>query len=137
MAPLVSIAGRDRYQDGEGSLQGGVCSCSCRWRTRSVAASIRATLLRYLGELQRVPGRRARPIHQLGAHRRQLGASDHDLRSDYSVGTFVFGADGRLVEERAIRYNDARGKSEAWINTNDVDREFRGIRVPATGEARW
>ena len=51
--------------------------------------------------------------------------------------TFRFGADGRLLEERAIRYNDARGRNESWANRNDADREFGGIRVPAVGEARW
>jgi hypothetical protein len=51
--------------------------------------------------------------------------------------TFVFDADGRLIEERAIRYNDARGQNEAWLNRNDLDREFRGIRGSAAGEARW
>jgi hypothetical protein len=51
--------------------------------------------------------------------------------------TFIFDADGRLIEERAIRYNDARGQNEAWIDRSDVDREFRGIRGPAAGEARW
>ena len=51
--------------------------------------------------------------------------------------TFRFGADGRLLEERAIRYNDARGRNEAWVSRNDADAEFGGIRVPAVGEARW
>ena len=51
--------------------------------------------------------------------------------------TFRFSVEGRLVEARAIRYNDARGGNESWVNRNDADREFAGIRVPAAGEARW
>ena len=51
--------------------------------------------------------------------------------------TFRFGADGRLLEAWAIRYNDARGRNELWVNRKDADREFAGIRVPAAGEARW
>jgi hypothetical protein len=50
--------------------------------------------------------------------------------------TFLFGADGRLLESRAHRYNDARGRTESWVNRNDADRDFGGIRVPALGEAR-
>jgi hypothetical protein len=51
--------------------------------------------------------------------------------------TFTFGSDGRLIEERAARYNDARGRDEIWVNRNDSDRDFDGVRVPAAGEARW
>jgi hypothetical protein len=36
-----------------------------------------------------------------------------------------------------MRYNDSRGRNERWINCNDGDQEFGGIRVPVTGEARW
>ena len=51
--------------------------------------------------------------------------------------TFHFGADGRLLEERAIRYNDAWGRNESWVNRNDADAAFGGLRVPAVGEACW
>jgi hypothetical protein len=51
--------------------------------------------------------------------------------------TFRFDADGRLVGASATRYNDARGRNELWMNRNDSDQVFSGIRVPATGEARW
>jgi hypothetical protein len=51
--------------------------------------------------------------------------------------TFHFGAEGRLLEERAIRYNDARDGNEAWVNRNDADAGFGGLRVPVVGEARW
>jgi hypothetical protein len=51
--------------------------------------------------------------------------------------TFVFDTDGRLLEELATRYNDARGQNERWVNRNDSDQVFGGIRVPALGEARW
>jgi hypothetical protein len=46
-------------------------------------------------------------------------------------------ATGRLLEERAIRYNEARGRNERWVNRNDSDQVFGGSRVPAVGEARW
>jgi hypothetical protein len=44
---------------------------------------------------------------------------------------FTFSTDGRLLEESVIRYNDARGRNETWVNRNDSDRELGGIRVPA------
>ena len=50
--------------------------------------------------------------------------------------TFRFATEGRLLEERAIRYNDARGRNESRVNRNDSDGEFGGLRVPVVGEAR-
>jgi hypothetical protein len=64
----------------------------------------------------------------------------YDYTCSYTLAmsmTFFFGDDGRLLEARAIRYNDARGRNERWVNRNDSDLEFGGIRVPAVGEARW
>jgi hypothetical protein len=40
-------------------------------------------------------------------------------------------ATGRLLEERAIRYNEARGRNERWVSRNDSDQVFGGSRVPA------
>jgi hypothetical protein len=44
---------------------------------------------------------------------------------------------GCRLKERAIRYNDARGRNELWVNRNDSGQVFDRIRVPAVGEARW
>jgi len=48
--------------------------------------------------------------------------------------TFTFDPNARLLEETAIRYNDARGADETWVNRNDSDREFGSVQVPASGD---
>jgi hypothetical protein len=94
-------------------------------------------LLRYLGELQWFPAA------ALADYLTWEGLGADSARATIRYGgitasmTFFFGDDGRLLEARAIRYNDARGRNERWVNRNDSDLEFGGIRVPAVGEARW
>ena len=94
-------------------------------------------LLRYLGELQWFPA------GALADYISWEPLESDSARATISYGgitasmTYLFDPAGRLLEARADRYNDARGRNESWVNTNDADREFGGVRVPAVGEARW
>jgi hypothetical protein len=94
-------------------------------------------LLRFLGEVQWFP---AAALTDYVAWE----AIDPDsARATMTYGgiaasmTFRFDGNGRLIEETAVRYNDGRGRNESWVNRNDADQEFGGIRVPVSGEARW
>jgi hypothetical protein len=136
LAPLVSIVGRDQYRHGQASLQMRVLSL-VPVADKTGGGLNQGDLLRYLGELQWFPagaladhitweplqGDAARAIMRYGGITASM--------------TFVFGAEGRLLEERAVRYNNARGRNESWVNRNHADAEFGGLRVPAVGEARW
>jgi hypothetical protein len=136
MAPLVSVIGRDQYRNGEASMQMRVLSL-VPVANKAGGGLNQGDLLRYLGELQWFPaGALADYVtwEPLEADSAQATISYGGITASM---TFRFGADGRLLEERAIRYNDARGRNESWVNRNDSDREFGGIRVPAVGEARW
>lgn len=94
-------------------------------------------LLRFLGELQWFPAA------ALEDYVVWEPIDSHSARATMNYGgiaasmTFRFDADGRLIESTAVRYNDSRGRNELWINRNESDRQFGGIRVPAAGEARW
>jgi hypothetical protein len=137
MAPLVSVVGRDQYRDGEASMQMRVLSLVPVANKAGGGGLNQGDLLRYLGELQWFPaGALADYVtwEPLEADSARAVISDGGITASM---TFRFGADGRLLEERAIRYNDARGRNESWANRNDADREVGGIRVPAVGEARW
>jgi hypothetical protein len=136
MAPLVSVRGRDQYRSGKASMQMRVLSL-IPVADKAGGSLNQGDLLRYLGELQWFPAA------ALADYLTWEPLEADSARATISWGgitasmTFCFGAEGRLLEERAIRYNDARGRNEAWVNRNDVDRAFGGIRVPAVGEARW
>jgi hypothetical protein len=136
MAPLVSVAGRDQYRDGEASMQMRVLSL-IPVANKTGGGLNQGDLLRYLGELQWFPAAALADYltwEPLEADSARVTISHGGITASM---TLRFGADGRLLEERAIRYNDARGRNESWVNSNDVDGEFGGIRVPAVGEARW
>jgi hypothetical protein len=136
MAPLISIAGRDQYRAGVASMQMRVLSLF-PVANKTGGGLDQGDLLRYLGELQWFPaGALADRVswEPLGTDSAQATMSFGGITAWM---TFLFDADGRLVEARANRYNDARGRNEAWVNRNDSDSEFGGIRVPAVGEARW
>src|SRR6266508_3390210 len=114
MAPLVSVVGRDRYRDGEGSLQMRVLSL-VPVANKTGGGLNQGDLLRYLGELQWFPaGALADYImwEEIDAHSARATMSYGGIAASM---TFVFGAEGRLLEERAIRYNDARGKNEPEV----------------------
>jgi hypothetical protein len=136
MLPLVSVVGRDQYRHGEASLQMHILSLF-PVANKSGGGLNQGDLLRYLGELQWFPAAALADYltwEELGPNSARATISYGGITAPM---TFVFDADGRLLEERAIRYNDARGRNERWVNRNDSDQMFGGIRVPAVGEARW
>ena len=134
--PMVSVAGRDAYRAGVGGIDMRVLSL-IPVAKKSGGGLNQGDLLRFLGEMQWFPA---------AANSRDITWASVDATSASATMayggiaasmTFTFAPDGRLVEERATRYNDARGRQETWVNRNDSDHEFDGVRVPATGEARW
>jgi hypothetical protein len=136
MLPLVSVVGRDRYRNGEASLQMRLLSLF-PVANKTGGGLNQGDLLRYLGELQWFPAAALAGYVSWD----EMGADSARATIGYggvtASMTFVFNTDGRLLEERAIRYNDARTRNVRWVNRNDSDQVFGGIRVPAVGDARW
>lgn len=136
MAPMVSVTGRDRYRAGEASMEMRVLSL-VPVANKSGGGLNQGDLLRFLGEVQWFPAA------ALADYVVWEGVDADSARATMTYGgiaasmTFRFGADGRLLELTAIRYNDSRGRNESWVNRNDADQEFGGSRVPSAGEARW
>jgi hypothetical protein len=136
MAPMMSVVGRDQYRAGVASIDMRILSL-VPVAKKSGGGLNQGDLLRFLGEMQWFPAAALSPFVSWDAlDDRSARATMADAGISASM-TFRFGADGRLLEESAIRYNDARERNETWVNRNDSDREFGGIRVPAVGEARW
>jgi hypothetical protein len=136
MLPLVSVVGRDQYRNGEASLQMRILSL-LPVANKTGGGLNQGDLLRYLGELQWFPAAALADYvtwEELGPNSARATISYGGITASM---TFVFDDDGRFLEARAIRYNDARGQNERWVNRNDSDQVFGGIRVPAVGEARW
>jgi hypothetical protein len=94
-------------------------------------------LLRFLGEMQWFPAAAVSPYVAW----EELDATSARATMSYGGITasmiLTFDPYGRVLEARANRYNDALGRNEMWVNRNNSEREFAGVRVPASGEARW
>jgi hypothetical protein len=136
MAPLVPVTGRDQYRGGVASMEMRVLSL-VPVANKTGGGLNQGDLLRFLGELQWFPGAALEEYVVWEA------IDVHDARATMTYGgingsmTFRFDADGRVRESTAVRYNDSRGRNEPWVNRNDSDQDFGGLRVPASGEARW
>jgi hypothetical protein len=136
MAPLILVKGRDQYRSGEGSIHMRVLSL-VPVANKTGGGLNQGALLRFLGEMQWFPAAALAPYVVWNA------VDDESVRATMTYGgisasmMFRFDANGRLAGSWATRYNDARGRNESWVNRNDSDQFFSGIRVPAAGEARW
>jgi hypothetical protein len=136
MAPLVSVVGRDQYRAGEASMQMRLLSL-IPVANKTGGGLNQGDLLRYLGEIQWFPAGALADYITWEPLTTDSARATMSYAGTTASMTFRFGADGRLLESAAHRYNDARGRNESWVNRNDADREFAGIRVPAAGEAKW
>ena len=136
MAAVVRVTGRDQYRGGEGSIEMRLLSL-IPVASKSGGGLNQGALLRFLGELQWFPAA------ALADYIAWETVDADSARATMTFGgisasmTFRFAPDGRVVECAAMRYNDSRARNEPWINRNDSDSDFGGIRVPVTGEARW
>jgi hypothetical protein len=136
MAPMVSVVGRDQYRGGVASMDMRLLSL-VPVAKKAGGGLNQGDLLRFLGEMQWFPAA------ALSDYIAWDTVDAHSARATMSCGgisasmTFIIGDNGRLLEERAVRYNDARGRNEAWVNQNKTDGDFDGVVVPVAGEARW
>lgn len=136
MAPLVAVVGRDLYRAGVASIDMRIASLIPVAR-KSGGGLNQGDLLRFLGEMQWFPNAALSKYITWDSIDATTARAMMQYGGVAGSMTFRFGANGRLLEEVATRYNDARGRNETWVNRNDSDREFGAIRVPASGEARW
>jgi hypothetical protein len=135
-APLVCVTGRDRWVDGDASM---------RMRLLGLVPVVNASgpdlaqgaMLRWLGEIIWFPQAARSPRIAWEA------VDDESARATLTAGgqsaseTFVFDGEGRPVELRADRFNDARKAILPWVNRNEEFGELAGVRAPTTGEALW
>ena len=136
MAPLLSVSGRDRYQAGEGNIEMRVISL-VPVANKTGGGLNQGALLRFLGEMQWFPAAALADYIAWEAVDSQAARATMTYGGIAAPMMFTFGSDGRLIECTATRYNDSRGRNEQWVNRNDSDGEFAGMRVPVAGEARW
>ena len=136
MAPLVSIAGRDRYQGGVGDIDMrllGIIPVA----KKSGGGLNQGALHRYLGEIVWFPAAALDPSIRRDAIDDSSALATMSSGGGQVSATFVFDDQGRLVSLSADRYNDDRGSIEPWSISVAEYGAFGGIEIPVAGEGIW
>jgi hypothetical protein len=130
MFPLVTIAGRDRYVVGRGSIEMrllGIVPVA----DASGPGMDQGALLRYLNETLWFPATALSPyVTWLGSDATTAQATMSYQGVTVSA-TFVFDAQGRPADMTAERQDLARGRLETWSTPLRAYGEFAGVRIPA------
>jgi hypothetical protein len=111
MMPMVSVVGRDQYRDGQASIQMRVLSL-VPVANKTGGGLNQGDPLRYLGELQWFPAGALADYLTWDSLEADSAKATMRYGGVTASMTFLFGTEGRLLEERAVRYNDARGRNE-------------------------
>jgi hypothetical protein len=138
MAPLLYLAGRDRYYGGRGSM---------RIKLLGLIPVVNAegkeidqgTMLRYLGETVWFP------TAALSSYIKWEDIDSNSAKATMSYGgvtasaVFEFNEDGEVTSFRCKRYmtvNDSYILEDYSVHLKDY-KELNGIRIPTKGEAIW
>jgi len=139
-APLLHLAGRDKYENGRGHMLIKLLSVYPVADAKGDKTD-QGTLLRYLGEIIWFP------TAALGNYIRWEQLNENTARATMSYGgitaasIFRFNPAGDVTSFEAKRYYDRKeGPTlENWLVTVDPHsyREFNGIRVPTKSDVTW
>ena len=137
-APLLHIAGRDKYFEGKGSMLIKILSLITVADARGKEMD-QGTLVRYLAETVWFP------TAALSSYIKWEEIDADSARATMSYGgvtasgVFVFNEKGEVINFIAERYMESNGRYvlETWSTPMKDYKEFNGIRIPAKGEIVW
>jgi len=138
MAPLIHIAGKDKYIDGKGNMLIKIMSLITVADGKGQKVD-QGTLLRFLAETV------WSPTAALEDYINWEEIDDHSAKATMSYkgvvasGIFTFGKSGEVKNFTAQRYGDFNGEYslETWSIDVSEYKEFSGIKVPTKGEITW
>ncbi|SFC22588.1 hypothetical protein SAMN04488102_10444 [Alkalibacterium subtropicum] len=137
-APFVHISGRDKYQNGQGSML--IKPLSIFTLADSQGEEIdQGTLLRYLAETMWFPSALLNDYIEWEA------IDDNNARAVMTYdgvsasGIFTINDLGEVVRFEAERYGDFDGefRMETWSIPVSAYKSFEGLKVPTKGEITW
>ena len=138
VAPLVRLAGRDKYEDGRGNMLIKLLSLITLADAEGSELD-QGELVRFLSEIAWTPSAALgtcitwEPIDSVSAR------ATMNWGGVKVSGIFRFNADGDVVAFEAMRYADFGGKYslEQWSVSLKGHRSFDGVRIPSEGEVTW
>jgi hypothetical protein len=140
MLPGVTIAARDKYEDGHGSMLIKALSLIPVADARGKEID-QGTMVRYLAELVWFPTAALEPY----LHWEQVDSMTARATMTYggisASGTYTFTPEGDIASFEAKRYYDRKEGAtlEDWHIENEPDgyREFGGVRIAARSTVTW
>lgn len=134
MVPGVTVIGRDRLVDGEGSIEMRLLGLVPVARDTGPEMD-RGALLRYLNEIMWFPAAGLSPSISWEAVDSESARATITHAGVSASATFRFDRDGRLTDMVADRYDREAGRVLPWSTPISDYGEFGGVRVPVAGEA--
>lgn len=137
-APLVHIAGRDRYADGRGNILIKLLSLFTVADSKGEETD-QGAMLRYLAETIWFPGA---ALHEYITWE-EVDADHAKATMTYggitASGVFTFNDKGEVIQFEAERYGEFDGefRLETWSIPLREYKEFAGIKVPTKGDVTW
>ena len=136
MFPLITITGRDRYQDGEGSIEMRLLSL-VPVASKTGGDLDQGAALRYLNEIMWFPTAALSEAIAWTPLDDSSAIATMTYAGTTVSATFVFDEAGRIVTMTADRFNDDRGEILPWSTPIDGYGVFSGIQVPTRGTGVW
>ncbi|MCC5912226.1 MAG: hypothetical protein JJT76_17565 [Clostridiaceae bacterium] len=138
VAPLMHIAGRDKYEDGKGNML--IKAFSLFTVGDSEGKEIhQGALLRYLAETTWFPTAVLNEYliwEEIDEDNAKATITYGDITAS---GVFTFNDKGEVINFEAERYGEFDGeiRLETWSIPLGDYKEFEGIRIPTKGDVTW
>lgn len=138
MSPLITIHGRDRFDNGKGQMKMWVNNI-IRVVNGKGDKLDHGTLIRYLGELVWYPTFALNPMVKWETIDDYSAKATLSINGTTGSGTFYFDDNGQFIRFETMRYlgADADAKKYNWIMKVDGYDTFEGIQIPSSMSATW
>jgi Family of unknown function (DUF6544) len=136
IAPLVTVRGRDRYAEGQASIDMRLLSLIPVANDRGPGLN-QGALLRYLNETMWFPAGVLSPYITWQAGDRRSAVATMGYGGVSASATFWFDDQGRLIDMTAERFDNARKAILPWSTPISDYGQFAGIRMPVQGAGVW
>lgn len=139
MMPLVFFDGRDKFENGTGSMQIKILSAINLVNENNTPELNSGTALRYLGEISWFPSAALHDYVTWEEVDSLRARATLTVGSQKVEGLFTFRPNGELVAFETDRYygSGPKAKKERWLITHTGYKEFDGVRIPYRSSVTW
>ncbi|MGI6453564.1 MAG: DUF6544 family protein [Syntrophomonadaceae bacterium] len=137
-APLVHIAGRDKYYEGQGHMLIKIMSLA-NVANASGKEMNQGALVRYLAETIWYPAAALSEYIQWETIDENSARATMEYEGTKASGVFTFDLEGNVISFTAKRFREVKGQYtlDDWFVRAGDYKEFGGIRIPSRGIVKW